>query len=439
VIGGNTNYCPSIGCGTVFRTTRQGTINDVYFTPEVGLYPRSGLLLATDGNYYGITSDGGSNMNGCYNGSCGTIFLVSPGGKLTNLYSFCALPDCADGFYPFGALTEGTDGQLYGTTSQGGSAGGGGTIFKLTTAGALTTLYSFPCQNGCPEGSQPESQLIQSNDGYFYGTTEFGGNFGCPDFGCGTIFRISPKGILTTLHRFNGEDGWDIGGLSQSPDGTLYGTSFLGGDLSCDKPYGCGLLFSINALEGFNVLHIFEATDGIGPFGTLTIATDGNIYGTTSGLKNPGVYNDGTIFRITPSGELTTLHGFNGSDGFDPAGGLFQGTDGKFYGTTADGGNFSCSQGEGQGCGSIFSLDVGLTPFVIFVQRSARVNQVAGILGRGFTGTTSVSFNGTAASFMVASNTFIKATVPPGATTGYVTVTTPGGKLTSNVPFHVLP
>jgi uncharacterized repeat protein (TIGR03803 family) len=132
---------------------------------------------------------------------------------------------------------------------------------------------------------------------------------------------------------------------------------------------------------------------------------------------------------------LTTLHSFSNTDGGSPYGSLLQATNGIFYGTTSRGGNEICAP---LGCGTVFSLSTGFGPFVAFVRPYGKVGQIGGVLGQGFTGTTSVLLDGTAASFTVVSDTFIRATVPPGATTGYVTVTTPSGTLTSNVPFHVI-
>lgn len=163
--------------------------------------------------------------------------------------------------------------------------------------------------------------------------------------------------------------------------------------------------------------------------------TDGLFYGTTSAggdLACNAPYNGcGTVFSITSAGAMTTLHIFELTDGLAPTGGLLQATNGAFYGTTDQGGTYDD--------GTVFSLDMGLGPFVAFVHAAGRVGKTGGILGQGFTGTTSVSLNGTPASFTVVSDTFIRATVPAGATTGYVTVTTPTGVLISNVPFYVLP
>jgi len=175
-----------------------------------------------------------------------------------------------------------------------------------------------------------------------------------------------------------------------------------------------------------------NCTDGYTPMAGLVQGTDGNFYGTTG---NGGMSDYGTIFEITPGGALTTLYSFctqtNCTDGATPYGGLVEGTNGTLYGSTFYGGVDSD--------GTVFSLAKGLGPFVIFVRAAGKVGETGPILGQGFTGTTSVAINGIAADFTVISDTDIRATVPVSATTGYVTVTTPSGTLTSNVPFHVIP
>ena len=203
----------------------------------------AGLVQATDGNFYGTTPTAGANASG------GTVYKITPSGRLTTLYSFCSQSGCTDGAYPNGRLVQATDGNFYGITN-GGGAVSSGTVFKITPSGALTTLYSFCAQlvNGvCADGSAPEAGLVQASDGDFYGTTSEGGaNF------YGTAFKITPGGALTTLYSF----------CAQS---------------------GC--------------------TDGSGPDAGLVQATDGNFYGTTPG---GGANNLGTVFKITPGGALTT-------------------------------------------------------------------------------------------------------------------------------------
>jgi uncharacterized repeat protein (TIGR03803 family) len=223
--------------------------------------------------------------------------------------------------------------------------------------------------------------LVQATDGNFHGTTSQGGANNS-----GTVFKITPGGKLTTLHSFCSQTGcadgqFLYGELVQATDGNFYGTTYQGGDASCLPPYGCG-----------------------------------------------------TIFKVTPGGTLTTLHTFvyDNIEGANPQAGMVQGTDGNLYGTTvtgSGGGNF----------GTVFSLSVGLAPFVETRPTSGKVGANVIVLGTNLTGATSVSFNGTAATFQVVSASEITATVPAGATTGAVKVTTPTGTLSSNVGFRVTP
>jgi len=350
---------------------------------------------------------------------------------LALLYTFCAQPDCTDGAEPAGTLIQSTDGNLYGTTAAGGAHycsshnTGCGEVYRITPGGQLTTLYSFCGQPNCADGEYPVGGLIEGTDGNFYGTTYsqgFGSNLG-------TVFRITPNGKLTTLHTFNGNDGYDPAGtLVQAIDGGLYGIT----------AGSCGTVYKIDASGVFTTLHAFcsggNCNDGCGPVSGLIQATDGNFYGTT---LEGGVYGAGAVFEMTPGGTMTTLHSFTGTGFSGPEGGLVQATDGVFYGTTSEGGDLTCHHGDG--CGTVFSLKTGLSPFVAVVQKAAKIGRRAEILGQNFTGTTSVSFNGVPANFSVKADTFLVATVPSGASTGYVTVTTPSGVLTSNVPFYVIP
>jgi uncharacterized repeat protein (TIGR03803 family) len=310
---------------------------------------------------------------------------------------------------------------------------GCGTVFKITQDGTLTTLYSFCSQPNCTDGDIPYARLVEGSDGNFYGTTGFGGAdlVGCLG-GCGTVFKITPGGTLTTLHSFYSTSAADpIAGLIQD-EGMLYGTTDLRG------AYGWGTVFRITPRGRGNVLHSFDVTDGAHP-SALILATDGNLYGTTS-LGGTG--GGGTIFKITPSGTLTTLYSFCSqsgcSDGELPSGALVQATDGNFYGTTAlGGGGPSC--GSISGCGTVFRLSVGLGPFVETLPTSGKVGASVKILGTNLSGASSVTLNGTTANFTVVSSSEITATVPTGATSGPVQVTTPKGVLLSNVAFRVRP
>jgi uncharacterized repeat protein (TIGR03803 family) len=326
--------CPPYGCGTVFKITPSGTLTTLYsFCPQSGCTdganPVAGLVQATDGNFYGTT-----NFGGAYGG--GTLFKITPHGTLTTLYSFCSQTNCADGRGLYAGLIQATDGNLYGTT-YGGGPGGSGTIFKITPSGALTTLYIFCIQGrNCADGANPGAGLVQAADGNFYGTTVYGGA-NCPPYGCGTVFKITPQGTLTTLYRFDfdrGEGVYPVASLVQARDGNFYGTTNRGG--AYDGAWGT--VFKVTSGGTLTTLHSFDYTDGIYPAAAVIQATDGNFYGTTNG---GGTHNAGTVFKITASGTLTTLHSFGGGDGADLYGGVIQATDGNFYGMTYAGGPHS--------------------------------------------------------------------------------------------------
>jgi uncharacterized repeat protein (TIGR03803 family) len=420
--------------GTVFKITPAGTLTTLYrFCSQPncadGERPFAGLALGTDGSFYGVTSGGGAGT-ACPHPGCGTVFKITPAGKLTTLYSFCSQPNCADGEAPFGALVQATDGNFYGTT-EGGGAKQTGTVFKITTNGSLTTLYSFCQQTNCADGEYPLGALIQATDGNLYGITWQGGN----SERSGTFFKITTTGTFTSLREFNFSRNPEAG-VIQATDGNFYGTSYQGGNgASCPHNLtGCGTVFKITSKGVSTALYRFcsqtNCADGQYPYAPLVQGTDGNFYGTT---YYGGSQNDGTVFEITSTGTLTTLHSFDasGSDGSIPVSGLVQHTDGDFYGTTLNGGTSKV--------GTVYKLSMGLGLFVKTLPTAAKAGTVVRILGTDLTGATSVQFNGTAATFTVVSATQIKTTVPAGATTGTVTVTTPSGTLTSNVAFRVLP
>ncbi len=404
----------------------------------------AGLIQASNGSFYG-TSQGNSGGCGGPNGTCGVFYRITAAGKFTVLYDFCSNnPNgaCLDGTTTEAALVQASDGDFYGTNNAYG-ANGQGTIFKLTPSGKLTTLHAFCAthtqNNYCVDGAPPYSALIQGTDGTLYGTTTYGG-----DNNEGTIFSITPKGTFTTLHNI-GDDG-DLGAnpkaaLVQGADGNFYGTTELGG-ASTFCAGNCGTFFSMTPSGALTTLYSFcsqqSCADGTGPQ-TLILATDGNFYGMTG---SGGANNYGTVFQITPSGSLTTLHNFNGADGVvsygtSPAQMLIQDTSGTFYGTTPEGGAGWPNQCNGCS-GTVFSLSMGLSPFVETLPASGKVGTAIKILGTNLKGATSVTFNGTEATFkVVAGGSEITTKVPVGATTGTVQVVTPGGTLTSNVIFQV--
>jgi uncharacterized repeat protein (TIGR03803 family) len=423
----------SAGSGTVFRLTPQGKLTTLYsFCSKSnctdGVSPYSGLVQATDGNFYGTTSRGGAN-------TFGTVFRITLGGKLTTLYSFCSQPNCTDGWLPYGPLVQGTDGNFYGTTFFGGPGSPNhGTVFKITPAGAFTTLYNFCPQSGCADGAYPSAGLLQYTDGNFYGTTSDGGTNGD-----GTVFKITPGGNLTTLHSFDGTDGAiPDAGLMVAANGNFYSTTSRGG--SSDG----GGVFEITAEGNLTTLYSFCSpplcSDGEYPTAGLVQAPGGDFYGTTSIDGANGAGNFGTVFKITALGALTTLYNFcsqpNCADGVEPYGGLVQSTNGTFYGTNYEGGDLSCD--PPYGCGTIYSVNTGLGPFVRTLPSDGVVGAEIGILGTNLAGATGVSFNGTSAKFTVRLPSLILTHVPTGATSGEIKVTLPGGTLSSNLPFFVV-
>jgi uncharacterized repeat protein (TIGR03803 family) len=317
--------------------------------------------------------------------------------------------------------------------TEGGGTTNGGTIFKITPSGTITTLHSFCAGTGCSGVDIPVAGLIRASDGNFYGT-----NDGDSPDNLVTLFRMTPLGDVTTVHTFctfcsDGNNPW--GNLVQAPNGNLYGTTFSGG------ADGGGTVYKVTPAGDFTTLYSFcglhhPCPDGTAPFAGLVLGTDGDFYGTASenGNNNRSCQPIcGTIFHITPQGTLTTLYKFCNltpcTDGSGPDDGIMQSTDGSFYGVTTFGGT--------NDDGVVYKLDMGLQPFVESLPTYGKVASKVIILGTNLRGATSVAFHGTAATFTVVSNTEIRATVPQGATTGKITVTTPTGNLTSNVVFRI--
>ncbi len=439
--GGADNGCVS-GCGTIFKITTNGELTTTHSFagyPTEGSSPAAALIQGTDGNFYGTTFLGGDECEA--GGGCGTVFRMTPSGTLTTLYSFCSHTNCVDGVFPEAGLIEGSSGNFYGTTNEGGvnadcNGVGCGTVFRITPTGTLTVLYNFCSQSNCVDGSRPWAGLLEASDGNFYGTAGAGGANGY-----GTVFKITPAGQLTVLYSFCADGGCSDGaepeaGLIQATDGNLYGTTYGGG------AHQDGTVFKITMQGVLTTLYSFctqtNCSDGYFPADALVQATDGEFYGTTPGA---GLLNQakGTIFRITSTGSFTTLHAFCSQDdcqnGAAPLGALIQETNGRLYGVASDGGLGSECAG---GCGTIFGLSVNLAPFIEPQPSFGVVGSTVKILGNSLKGATNVTFNGTPATFGIKGPALIVTTVPAGATTGTVQVVTPGGTLSSNVPFRVV-
>lgn len=417
---------PFNGFGTGFSITPNGNVKVLACLDQLNDQgdPVSGVTLGTDGNFYG-TSNGGDYY--------GSLWKMSAAGKLTTYGVFSAPPNV---FTPLTPPVLGMDGSLYGTAEEGGTAGlctygfgGCGGVYKIKSSGkSYKVIHLFDQTNG----ANPYAPLILGTDGNFYGTTYLGGTAGTFR-NTGVVFKITPAGQYTVLYAFcalaNCTDGANpIAGLTQATDGNFYGTAEYGG--TGTGGFRQGVVFKITPAGQLTVLYNFcsvaGCTDGANPFGGLVQATDGNFYGTTVG---GGTHGYGVIFQITPTGKYTVLYNFDYTTGAYPEVTLVQHTNGLVYGDTSQGGTAHV--------GVFFSLGMGLPPFAKLVTWWGKVGSTVEILGQGFKGATSVSFNGTPATFKVTNDTYLTATVPAGATTGNVTVVTAGGTLTSNQVFQV--
>lgn len=277
--------------GAIFEITpSSGKVTTLYSFNSKGWAPYgpTGLVQASDGNFYGMTFWGGAvNSDSCTQG-CGAVFRFTPAGKLNILHEFCLSSYlCSDGAFPTSTLLQAADGALYGATSEGGTDNQG-TVFKITLGGKLTTLYSFCSQPNCFDGSDPDGSLVQATDGNLYGTTSNGGIY----YGGGTIFQLSPSGVLTTLLSF-GDDGSSPSGLFQSTNGTFYGTTAFGGS------YEDGTVFSFDM--GLGPFVIPKPTSGA--VGASVLILGSNLAEAT------GVTFNGTAaaFRVESGAVITTV------------------------------------------------------------------------------------------------------------------------------------
>jgi uncharacterized repeat protein (TIGR03803 family) len=429
------------GDGSFFKLTPQGKLTLLYTFCSTPPCPNgsgpSNLVLGADGNFYGTTTYGGSYIPpdcNVANTGCGTVFKITPTGNLTTLYTFCVQSGCPDGTTPTSALVPGIDGNFYGATSYGGTKGGGGTVFRITPTGVLTTLYSFNYPNSS-QGYDLLSGVAFGSNGNLFGAANYGGAYQE-----GTLFELTPAGTLTVLYNFHVNpisNGVYVNGFTLASDGTLYGS---------DRgfAYSFGDLFKVTEAGKVSLFYAFcaytDCPDGAAPWAAPIQATDGNMYGTTSS-GGCELCAGGTLYQITLAGKLTTLYDFCSqsgcADGQQPYAPLVQATNGVFYGTTPYGG-LSKNCGTNIGCGTAFSLSMGLNPFVEANPNVGKANAIVSILGNNLTGTTSVTFDGVAADFKVVSGTLLKVRVPSGASTGTIQVTTPSGVLSSNRSFQVL-
>jgi uncharacterized repeat protein (TIGR03803 family) len=302
-----------------------------------GAAPDAGVIRDTAGNFFGTTVRGGAN-------DYGTVFrIAAKTGKETVLYSFCSQSNCTDGAGPEAGVIMDKEGNLYGTTAYGG-ANGYGTVFELTPKGVESVLHSFA---GCDtDGNEPQAGLFMDKEGNLFGTTEFGGEH-CDGKVGGTLFEITSTGE-SLLFSFGGKDGSaPVASLISDGKGNLYGTASTGGPIGAND--GSGIVFKLTKMGREDILYSFKGgTDGENPSAALFRDSQGNFYGTTA---YGGAYFDGTIFKVTPTGEETVLYSFGSypTDGSYPIASLIMDSQGNLYGTTSYGGAYSQ--------GIIFKLD----------------------------------------------------------------------------------
>ena len=404
---GTTTAGGTAGAGTIFKlNTATSFLSIAYsFNSAAAYVPWAGLTLAPNGTLYGTTAYGGA-MN------LGNIFTFSQKGSFkTPSAGF----NGSNGSYPLAGMVRSSNGIFYGTTAQGGQ-NGVGTIFQLIGSSSPVAVTDL-------QSEAPYTTLVQDRHGVFYGTLPYGGTSGK-----GEVFYMDALGAGMTTHSFSGPDGeTPIAGLVQGSNGDFYGITQLGGTDNV------GTIFTISATGSyFKTLHNFRFykngfKKGYYPLAVLVEGSDGNFYGTAN---SGGFHDDGAIFKITPGGQYSVLYSFDSSDD-SATSGLVQATDGNFYGTLEYGG--------ANNLGIVYRLATGLAPFVKILPGQGKVGSTINIYGPNLAGATSVKFNGTPATFTVSPSlsTLIKATVPAGATSGQVEVTTPSSTLLSNTKFRV--
>jgi uncharacterized repeat protein (TIGR03803 family) len=344
--GGQTDDC--MGCGTIFRLTPEGTLTVVHsFGFEDGRAPFAPLVQASNGDLYGTTSLAGpDNFQ-----PTGSIFRFSPTtGAFAVLHQFSGPPD---GSFPLATMIQASDGNLYGTTTQGGP-NNWGTVYRVTPEGVYTQIAAFGTDSPEFQGAYPEGPLLQASDGYLYGTTiAFSGwrNQHRCSHTCGAVFRMSLDGKILAWYPIGGEGGLaPSGALVEAPDGYICGTAAWGGKLGQCARYGCGTIFRFSLAGGDpTLLHRFTFREGANVTSGLIRASDGNFYGVAEEGGKPrrcDGHGCGTIFRLMPDGSFSKLHTFYGPpDGGVPLGALVEGRDGALYGTTLEGGTSAISSG----------------------------------------------------------------------------------------------
>ena len=410
-IGGNWDF------GVVYKITSSGVVTVLHILTTAEGTGCNGLTIGTDGNFYGSCFSDDTNA--------GTLIKVKSTGALTVLHRFAAQSAPTDGCLPAGSPVQGGDGNFYGTTLRCGTFNDG-VAYKITPAGVYTVLHNFAYTSTDP--GVPYGALIQGSDGNFWGTSSGGGTNNI-----GSVFKMTSAGKVTIVHSFTGppDGSGPQSGLIQGSDGNYYGTTMDGG-----ANLG-GTIFGLTPGGVETILHAFPnvATMGSAPMLSLTQGPDGLLYGIATHCVT-GVCGQAEIFSMTTAGAYSTLYPFPMpgiyNDNSLPLSPLLLSTDGTFYGTEQLGGPSTD--------GNVYSLGTTFSPFLRLTLRSGKVGKLNGILGQGFNSLSVVAFGGIPATkITLTGSTFITATVPVSARTGVVTVTTGTTTLASNTSFKVTP
>ncbi len=417
---GNLYGVAGLNLTAIYQATPAGALTLQWLASSTpgGTLCYSGMILGTDGNFYGTCSQQDNDHR------VAVAFKFTPGvGTLSGTLIF--LTSLATQGSSPSPLVQAADGNFYGTMNAGGSSNCG-TAFKMTSAGVLTNLHTF-LGGGSNEPCGVTGALIQGEDGNLYGASSLGGISG--NGNAGTEFKMTTAGAVSLVHSFDFGFSTSLSdSVLQGTDGSFYGISHLGGATT-----DFGYVYRVTA-AGVETDRHDSSSAARYPSSTLIQATDGIFYGVTNGC-NAGGCVSAELFKLTGGGAYTTLYsGFVvpcGLDGCIPAGPLTQHTNGTFYGVT--------NQGGFNNDGILYSQTTSpaLAPFVSIQQKSGIVGSTVNILGQGFTGTTAVKFGGVAGTFTVVSDTFMTAIPRAGAITGKVTVVESSGTLTSAQTFSV--
>jgi len=340
------------GAGTVFTVDQNGKLEVLHSFAQGsvnGEYPHAPVISDGEGGWYGTTEEGGIPH-------FGNVFRIDGAGKYSTIYSFAG---GTDGVGPVASLIRDGSGNLYGTTPFGGSKAnceqsfaGCGTVFKVAPDGSETVLWRF---QGGADGAEPLSELVADSAGNFYGTTTQGGGYSDKfyQYGCGTVFKLTPQGQESILYAFKcGTDGAaPEGGLLMDHSGNLYGTTRSEG---CANSF-CGTVFKLTPDGEEIILYTFSGDQGVSPLATLTADPKGNLYGTA---WQGGVYGGGSVFEITADGMEIDLHEFKGGrhDGSYPRSRLVLDGQGNLFGTTTQGGEGNECRNQISTCGTIFEF-----------------------------------------------------------------------------------